>query len=87
MLNSAKGPAVQSLRAQGDKIAYPREMLNVLEAEKSLEIKDLVYKPTPSFEFYDSYKKVLNEMKKNVHKSLYPDNAAFTGFLRIVMED
>lgn len=40
MLNSAKGPAVQSLRAQGDKIAYPREMLNVLEAEKSLEIKE-----------------------------------------------
>ena len=40
-----------------------------------------------SFEFYDSYKKILNEMKKNVHKSLYPDNAAFTGFLRIGMED
>ena len=27
MLNSAKGPAVQSLRAQGDKITYPQEML------------------------------------------------------------
>ena len=54
---------------------------------KYFEIKDLVYKPTPSFEFYDSYKKVLNEMKKNVHNSLYPDNAAFTGFLRIAMED
>jgi len=54
---------------------------------KYFEIKDLVYKPTPSFEFYNLYKKVLNEMKKNVHKSLSPDNAAFTGFLRIVMED
>ena len=54
---------------------------------KYFEIKDLVYKPTPSFEFYDSYKKVLNEMKKNVHKSLHPDNDAFTGFLRIAMED
>ena len=54
---------------------------------KYFEIKDLIYKPTPSLEFYDSYKKVLNEMKKNVHKSLSPDNAAFTGFLRIVMED
>ena len=40
MLNSAKGPAVQSLRAQGDKIAYPREMLNVLQSEKNLEIKE-----------------------------------------------
>ena len=54
---------------------------------KYFEIKDLVYKPTPSFEFYDSYKKVLNEMKKNVDKSLSFDNAAFTGFLRIAMED
>ena len=54
---------------------------------KYFEIKELVYKPTPSFEFYDSYKKVLNEMKKNVDKSLHPDNAVFTGFLRIGMED
>ena len=54
---------------------------------KYFEIKDLIYKPTPSFEFYDSYKKILNEMKKNVDKSLHPDNAAFTGFLRIGMED
>lgn len=54
---------------------------------KYFEIKDLVYKPTPSFEFYDKYKKVLNKMKKNVHKSLYPDNAAFTGFLRIGIEN
>lgn len=54
---------------------------------KYFELQNLVYKPTPSFEFYDSYKKVLNEMKKNVDKSLYPDNAAFTGFLRIGMED
>ena len=53
---------------------------------KYFEIKDLVYKPTPSFEFYDAYKKVLNEMKKNVDKSLSFDNAAFTGFLRIAME-
>jgi hypothetical protein len=54
---------------------------------KYFEIKDLVYKPKPSFEFYDSYKKVLNEMKKNVDKTLSFDNAAFTGFLRIGMED
>ena len=40
MLNSAKGPAVQSLRAQGDKIAYPREMLKTLQSLKDLEIKE-----------------------------------------------
>jgi tRNA uridine 5-carboxymethylaminomethyl modification enzyme len=40
MLNSAKGPAVQSLRAQGDKIAYPREMLNTLNSLENLEIRE-----------------------------------------------
>ena len=40
MLNSAKGPAVQSLRAQGDKIAYPQEMLKTLQSLDNLEIKE-----------------------------------------------
>ena len=40
MLNSAKGPAVQSLRAQGDKIAYPKEMLKTLNKLDNLEIKE-----------------------------------------------
>ena len=40
MLNSAKGPAVQSLRAQGDKIAYPKEMIKTLGSLKCLEIKE-----------------------------------------------
>ena len=40
MLNSAKGPAVQSLRAQGDKIAYPKEMLKTLKEQENLEIRE-----------------------------------------------
>ena len=40
MLNSAKGPAVQALRAQGDKITYPKEMLNTLKSLDNLEIKE-----------------------------------------------
>ena len=40
MLNSAKGPAVQSLRAQGDKIAYPKEMMNVLTSLENLTIQE-----------------------------------------------
>ena len=40
MLNSAKGPAVRALRAQGDKIAYPKEMIKELESLKNLEIKE-----------------------------------------------
>lgn len=54
---------------------------------KYFEIKDLVYTSKPNYEFYDSYKKILNEMKKNVHNSLSRDNAGFTGFLRIGMQD
>uniref|UniRef100_UPI004048DB7C hypothetical protein n=1 Tax=Aliarcobacter sp. TaxID=2321116 RepID=UPI004048DB7C len=69
---------------QNEYFIKPTTTKNVI---KYFEIKDLVYKPTPIFEFYDSYKKILDEMKKNVDKSLYPDNAAFTGFLRIGMED
>lgn len=40
MLNSAKGPAVQSLRAQGDKVTYPKEMLNILNSLENLTIKE-----------------------------------------------
>ena len=38
MLNSSKGPAVRSLRAQADKITYPKEMLNELSKLPSLDI-------------------------------------------------
>ncbi len=38
MLNSAKGPAVQSLRAQVDKIVYPKIMLEYLESYSNLDI-------------------------------------------------
>ena len=31
MLNSSKGPAVRSLRAQVDKVTYPQEMLKYLQ--------------------------------------------------------
>lgn len=40
MLNYAKGPAVKSLRAQADKITYPREMVKLLRQEKNLTIKE-----------------------------------------------
>ena len=42
MLNYKKGPAVQALRAQGDKITYPKEMLKTLEKESLLEIKEVI---------------------------------------------
>ncbi len=53
---------------------------------KHFELPDLVYKPRPSFEFYEAYTKVLEQMKKKVNINT-TDNAAFTGFLMISMED
>ncbi len=38
MLNTAKGPGVQSLRGQADKIKYPRYMQKVLKEQENLDI-------------------------------------------------
>lgn len=38
MLNTAKGPGVQSLRAQADKKAYPRYMQKVLKEQENIDI-------------------------------------------------
>ncbi len=38
MLNSSKGPAVRSLRAQVDKITYPQEMLKTLKQQENLTL-------------------------------------------------
>ena len=38
MLNSGKGPAVKSLRAQGDKITYPKNMVAALRKIDTLDI-------------------------------------------------
>lgn len=40
MLNSSKGPAVRSLRAQADKITYPQEMLKTLKNTKNLTLQE-----------------------------------------------
>lgn len=38
MLNSSKGPAVQSLRAQVDKVVYHTEMKKTIEKQKNLDV-------------------------------------------------
>ena len=40
LLNEAKGPAVQALRAQADKLLYAREMRRVLEGQAGLTIAE-----------------------------------------------
>lgn len=49
------------------------------------ELKDLVYKPQPSWAFYESFRSIINEMKTKVDPSLSPNNAAFTSFLMMSM--
>ncbi len=38
LLNTKKGPAVQALRAQADKVTYPKEMLKTLKNTNNLDI-------------------------------------------------
>ncbi len=40
MINISKGPAVQSLRAQVDKVIYPKEMKKTLKKQKNLTLKE-----------------------------------------------
>ncbi len=42
LLNYAKGPAVRALRAQADKITYPKTMLKVIKSQNNLEIKEAI---------------------------------------------
>ena len=45
------------------------------------ELSDLNYRPQPSWEFYEAYRRQILDMKSRVSPSLSPNNAAFTGFL------
>ena len=40
MLNTKKGPAVQALRAQADKITYPNEMWKTISNQDNLDVKE-----------------------------------------------
>jgi hypothetical protein len=72
-----------SINRQTEYFIKPTTTKNII---KYFELKNLIYKPKPSFEFYENYTKVLDEMKSNVDDSLTFDNAAFTGFLKIGIE-
>jgi len=72
-----------SINRQTEYFIKPTTTKNII---KYFELKSLIYKPKPSFEFYENYTKVLDEMKSNVDNSLTFDNAAFTGFLKIGIE-
>ncbi len=51
----------------------------------TFELEGLIYRPQPSWEFYHRYREAILEMKDFVDSSLTPSNAAFSGFLMMVM--
>lgn len=53
---------------------------------KFLEVEGLHYKPTPSWEFYRGYIKLLDRVKEEIHPSLAPGYAALSGFLMVSMQ-
>jgi hypothetical protein len=61
-----------------DVFVKPTTTKGVLAA---FNIDDIKYKPKPSWEFYQRYREIINQMKSEVDPSLSPSNAAFCGFL------
>ncbi len=68
---------------QDEVFVKPTTAKNIL---KYFEFDDLVYKPAPTWEFYQGYRKMINQSKKKVDKNLSPSNAAFSGFLMMTVE-
>jgi hypothetical protein len=65
-------------RPDYDVFVKPTTTKGVLAA---FNIDEIQYKPRPSWEFYNRYREIINEMKTQVDPSLSPSNAAFCGFL------
>lgn len=53
---------------------------------KLFELDSLEYKPAPTWAFYKEYRSIIQQMKRQVDPSLYPDNACFSGFLMMSLE-
>ena len=70
-------------RPQVEVFVKPTTVKDIIE---TFELKNLQYKPTPTWAFYNEYRDVINEMKTKVDASLSPYNVAFTGFLMRSME-
>jgi hypothetical protein len=70
-------------RPQVEVFVKPTTVKGIIE---HFELKNLHYKPAPTWAFYDEYRAVINEMKSKVDPSLSPYNVAFSGFLMRSMQ-
>ncbi len=66
-----------------DVLVKPTTVKNII---KYFEIEDIKYSSKASYEFYEKYRDIINEMKTHVHSSLGKYNAGFSGFLMIGMD-
>lgn len=69
---------------QFDVFVKPTTVKGIIE---TFELKNLHYKPAPTWSFYNEYRTVINDMKTKVDASLSPYNVAFSGFLMRSMEE
>lgn len=70
-------------RPDYDVFLKPTTVKNVIA---TFELEGLKYNPTPSYDFYKTYRQAINEMKKIVDSSLSPNNPSFSGFLMTAMD-
>ena len=71
------------LKPQEEVFVKPTTAKGVIQ---HFELDSLVYKPRPSWEFYQEYRSIILDMKSKVDKRLAPNSAAFTGFLMMSMD-
>lgn len=85
--NIAKWPIMSIVQAcfkPGENVFIkPTTVKNII---KYFEIDTIKYSSKPTYEFYNSFRDIINDMKVNVDASLYPSNAAFSGFLMMTMD-
>lgn len=82
----AKWPIITCIptyyRPDYDVLIKPTTVKNII---KYFDL-DLTYKPAPYWEFYEGYRKILNEMKDEASPLLSPNTAAFSGFFMMTIE-
>jgi hypothetical protein len=71
------------LNPEYEVLVKPTTVKGILEY---FQIKDIKYTVRPNYNFYNEYRKFINELKKDANKSLNVDNAAFCGFIMMAID-
>lgn len=86
--NLAKWPLVSAYlayyRPNNDIFVKPTTVKRII---KYLEIDTVVYNSKPTYEFYSGYRNIINSIKLEVDESIRPSNAAFSGFLMMMLPE